>query len=62
VEDGGILRLKNLPFSPGTLVEVIVLEGAQAKRASLDSLRGTILKDDAPFAPATAPEDWDALR
>jgi hypothetical protein len=62
VETGGVLRMKDLPFSPGTLVEVIVLQKLSVPPSSFDALRGTVLRDDAPFAPATPPEDWDAAR
>jgi hypothetical protein len=60
VEGNGVIRLDGLPFPEGTVVEVIVLEGPDGVRTSADELRGSVLKDDAPFDPAVAPEDWKA--
>ena len=68
--DSRTLTLRNLPFPPGTAVEVIVLErigapdtttggGTDAHEAT--PLAGTVLRYDDPFEPAVPPEDWDAI-
>lgn len=36
--------------------------GTPRPSAWLGSLRGSVLRYDAPCAPAADPEDWDALR
>jgi hypothetical protein len=62
VERDGVLRVSGLPFSAGTVVEVIVLEGPGKTRTQENELRGSILKDDTPFEPAVPPEDWEVIR
>ncbi len=52
--------LENLPFQEGEKVEVIVLEKKPESQHS-NSLRGTVVKYDAPFESAAA-EDWEASR
>ncbi len=57
------LTLTDLPFPPGTDVEVVI----RLRRPSNDPddpnpLRGSILWYDDPFEPAVPPEDWEALR
>jgi hypothetical protein len=48
--------------------ETIAIATPRSAPASLttaeivESLRGSILKDDDPFGPAAPPEDWDAMR
>jgi hypothetical protein len=59
----GSLILRNVPFSVGEQVHVVISPietSAQARPWEL--LRGTLLKYDDPFEPAVPPEDWDALK
>lgn len=52
--------LENLPFQEGEKIEVIVLEKKVENQPS-KSLRGTVIKYDAPFESA-ATEDWEASK
>lgn len=63
VQPNGKIVLENLPFNEGEKVEIIVLE-TQTKTSSEKplSLRGTLLKYDEPFEPATAIENWEASK
>ena len=57
----GTLTLKNLPFSVGASVEVIVLPRfASAPNPTPYPLRGTVLHYNEPFTSAIPVEDWDA--
>jgi hypothetical protein len=58
VEKDGKFHLDNMPFSEGEAVHVFV---SSAKTGSKDSLKGTVLKYEQPFAPV-AEEDWDAAK
>lgn len=49
--------LKNLPFSEGERIEVIVLEKKVENQNPL-SLHGTVVRYDVPFEPVAA-EDWE---
>ena len=52
--------LENLPFQEGERIEIIVLE-KKVENGCSQSLRGTVIKYDAPFESA-AVEDWEALK
>ncbi|MCY7376253.1 MAG: hypothetical protein LH472_09820 [Pyrinomonadaceae bacterium] len=52
--------LENLPFREGEEIEVIVLE-KKVQNDYSHSLRGTVIKYDAPFE-AVAGEDWEAAK
>ena len=61
--ENGKLSLQNLPFKKGDEVEVIILERSSSKTIS-DShpLKGTVIRYDDPFEPATSAEDWEVLQ
>lgn len=66
-QEGGV-RLRDLPFGPGEIVDVIVLtrtpqtETPQAETPQRGgSLTGTLLHYDDPTEPV-AVEDWDVLK
>ena len=58
----GTLRISDLPFVPGSRVEIIVQERAAESVAVTFPLRGTRGEMHEPFEPAVPPDDWDALR
>jgi hypothetical protein len=68
----GTLTITNLPFSAGTVVEVIVLERSKdGDRPDVKASNGNNLytlqrlqpyQYDDPFEPATANTDWEALK
>jgi hypothetical protein len=61
--ENGKLSLKNLPFKKGDEVEIIILDRSSSKTISDgDLLRGTVIRYDEPFEPATSVEDWEALK
>lgn len=61
--ENGKLSLQNLPFKKGDEVEIIILDRSLSKTTSdSHSLRGTIVRYDEPFEPATSVEDWEALQ
>jgi hypothetical protein len=61
------LTLPELKPLVGHDVEIVVREenGASLSPAEADarrlSLKGSVLRDDDPFGPATPPGDWEAL-
>ncbi|MEN9870070.1 MAG: hypothetical protein RLZZ171_1058 [Cyanobacteriota bacterium] len=61
--ENGKLSLQNLPFKKGDEVEIIILDRSSSKTTT-DSypLRGTVIRYDDPFEPATSAEDWEALQ
>ena len=74
LNEDGQLALSGLPFSAGTIVEVIVLE--QSRAGVFPNLSPTVAKAqishetlesvasyryDDPFGPAVPMEDWNAL-
>ena len=61
--ENGKLSLQNLPFKKGDEVEIIILERSSSKTTP-DSypLRGTVIRYDDPFEPATSAEDWEVLQ
>ena len=61
--ENGKLVLQNLPFNKGDDVEIIILERNSAKiPPESHPLKGTVISYEDPFEPATAAEDWDALK
>ena len=61
--ENGKLSLQNLPFKKGDEVEIIILDRSSSKTVSNSyPLRGTVIRYDDPFEPATAAEDWDVLQ
>jgi hypothetical protein len=42
-------------------ISVEVPDAGQGE-SSYGSMRGTVIRDDDPFAPAVAPEDWEAMQ
>lgn len=62
VAEDGSLRLDELPFRPGEIVEVILIPRVAAAHTHPSApLRGSVLRYDQPIAPV-ADEDWEALR
>lgn len=62
VSDNGTVQLEALPFSPGEIVEVIVLaRKAPPAIANGLLLRDSVVKYDLPFEPV-ADDCWDALQ
>jgi hypothetical protein len=61
VNQDGKLVLEDLPFQAGDVVEVIVSKSdATSNGDSRDSLKGTVIKYEAPLEPVGV-EDWDSL-
>ena len=62
IQPNGRVVLNDLPFEEGEQVEIIVLEtnGKQTEPKS-NPLKGSVLRYDDPFEPATPNEDWDVL-
>ncbi len=61
--EDGKLSLQNLPFKKGDEVEIIIVERNLSKTASISHpLRGTVIRYDDPFEPATSVEDWEVLQ
>lgn len=61
--ENGKLSLQNLPFKKGDEVEIIILDRSSPKNnADSYPLRGTVIRYDNPFEPATSVEDWDVLQ
>ncbi|HEY3912991.1 MAG TPA: hypothetical protein VGN61_00785 [Verrucomicrobiae bacterium] len=58
VEKDGKLHLDHLPFSEGQTVHVFV---SSAPHTNEQTLKGSVLKYDHPFAPV-ANEDWEAAK
>ncbi|MBC8142400.1 MAG: hypothetical protein H7Y38_13275 [Armatimonadetes bacterium] len=60
--DGSVL-LENMPFAPGHFVQVTVAPlPPPMETVPALSLVGALLRYDDPFAPATDPDDWNAMR
>lgn len=62
ISKNGTLQLEALPFSPGEMVDVLVL----ARKTAADAppmyvLKNSVLRYDQPFEPV-AEEDWDAQK
>lgn len=61
--ENGKLSLQNLPFKKGDEVEIIILDRSSSKTiTSSYPLRGTVIRYDDPFEPATSAEDWEVLQ
>lgn len=61
--ENGTLLLKDLPFTAGESVEIIVLKlPARPSESNLYPLRGTVYRYDDPFEPAVPLEDWEVLQ
>ena len=61
VPQDGELRLNQLPFRPGEMVEIIILSRRiEQTDAHPFALKDTVVKYDAPTDPV-ATEDWAAL-
>jgi hypothetical protein len=56
VKKDGEVHLKHLPFAAGQSVHVFV---SPSTNAAQQSLKGTVLKYDQPFAPVSE-QDWEA--
>ncbi len=63
VGDDGKIDLRSLPVKPGDTVEIVLLHGGSYKTATrtAESMRGSVLKFEDPLAPATDPDDWEAI-
>jgi hypothetical protein len=63
VQPDGSVVLSNLPFAAGDKVHVVVTPTASpANIVAWESLRGTLLKYDAPFEPAAPLDNWESLQ
>ena len=61
--ENGIFTLKDLPFQAGDFLEIIILERhPRPLDANSYPLRGTVIRYDDPFEPATPLEDWEVLQ
>lgn len=63
VRPGHRIIVDDVPLESGHSVEVIIRD-AETSKKSVDSnpLKGSVLRYDRPFDPATDPEDWEVLR
>lgn len=60
IREDGTLTLEDLPFHPGAVVQVTLLEtSSREEMAETQPLRGMLRRYDHPFDPV-AQEDWDA--
>lgn len=59
VDAEGTVRVRDVPFGPGEVVEVIVLVRPPAGAVRERPLRGSVLRYDEPTEPAAA-DDWDS--
>ena len=62
VGSDGSLNVKNLPFSPGERVEVIILAPNEQGASDRYPLHGAPYRYDQPFEPAVNPDEWEANR
>jgi hypothetical protein len=63
LSENGTLTLKDLPFQAGDFVEIIILERHSSPlEANPYPLRGTVIRYDDLFEPATPLEDWEVLQ
>jgi hypothetical protein len=60
VPENGELRLKQIPFRPGEIVEIIVLSRAPLQGVKFP-LKNTVLKFENPTEPV-ASQDWGVLQ
>lgn len=62
VPENGELRLKQIPFRPGEMVEIIVLSRAPLQGVKFSfPLKNTVLKFENPTEPV-ASQDWAVLQ
>jgi subtilisin-like proprotein convertase family protein len=61
VSGDGSVELKNVPFSPGEIVEVVVRSRETDAEKTLYPFRGKPIEYAAPF-DSVAQEDWDASK
>lgn len=63
-EDGALhLHSPAPPLKPGAKVLLTISPQAEATVAKNPTpLRGTVIRYDDPFGPATTPDEWEALR
>jgi len=57
----GVLLLENLPFQPGEIVRVVILQNRKEIKKVGPSLKGTLLRYDQPFDPIDV-DEWEALQ
>jgi hypothetical protein len=72
VSEDGQLVLTDLPFHPGTTVEVIILESSNPKASETNPTEPAKnlyplqnkqpYRYEDPFSPAVSPEDWEVLK
>ncbi len=63
LEEDGTVTVAPLPFKAGQRVEVIVLPLTPPPSGrGHERLRGMVERYDDPFAPAAAPDEWEANR
>lgn len=65
VGEEGTLHLKDASqffLKPGEKVTLTISPIAEASGENAKLLLGTVTRYDDPFGPATAPEEWEALR
>lgn len=63
VQPKGRVILNDLPFEEGKKVEIIVLDtNGKETMPKTNPLKGSVLRYDDPFEPATPIEDWEVLR
>jgi hypothetical protein len=63
IQPHGRIVLNDLPFEVGKKVEIIVLDTNGSKSVPYENpLKGSVLRYDDPFEPATPLEDWEVLR
>ena len=62
--ENGTVTIEDLPFRAGDAVEIIILERPSRTPDPNNPypLRGTVIRYDDPFEPATAIEDWEVLQ
>ena len=57
--DNGILTLRQLPFNPDELLEIII--NNKERKCESSELKGSVLEYKDPFEPI-AEDDWDVLQ
>lgn len=61
VSSDGSVTVRSVPFRKGEQVEIIILPRmTRTETIERVDLRGSVLRYDDPFEPATDPGDWDA--
>ncbi|MEM1041007.1 MAG: hypothetical protein AAGI91_00095 [Bacteroidota bacterium] len=62
VAGDGSITVRDVPFSEGEEVEVIVLPRVSASPSDRDALKGSVRRYTDPFDSAVDPDTWDAGR